>query len=92
MFAEPTMEHILAIACTDRGVTDREKEALQILLLGKTQGDFAVVKYRDAAKRLGLSLPQIKMLAKSGALKKVYGQGTHKAMGVTEESLRKLAS
>lgn len=92
MFAEHTVQSIIALACLDRGVTDREKDDLQMVLIGKSPRDCAVVKYKDAAKRLGLSLPQIKMLAKDGKLKKVYGQGTRKAMGVTEESLRKLAS
>ena len=92
MFAEHTAQSIIALACIDKGVTDKEKDDLQMLLIGRRPGDCAVVRYRDAAKRLNLSLPEIKRLAKTGTLKRVYGQGTTRAIGVTEESIRRLAS
>lgn len=92
MYADHTVKSIMAIACLDAGVTDKEKEALQLLLLGKKDGCGEVaVKYKDAARMLNLSVIGVKQLVKAGRLKKVIGSGS-RAIGVTSESLRKLAS
>lgn len=93
MFAEHTQSSILALACIDKGVTDAEKNALQLLLLGKHKTPCAVVvKYKDAASRLGLSIPTIKRLVAEGRLTKVHATSTKRACGVTEESLNAIAS
>ena len=90
MFAEHTIESIVALACLDKGATDAEKDELQGLLLGRRRTR-AVVKYRDAAKRLGLSLPTVKRLVKDGRLKGIPGTGK-RACGISEESLERYSA
>lgn len=90
MFAQHTVDSILALACIDKGVTEREKSALTAIL----SGDFAtsaIVKYKDAARRLGLTVPTIKKLAIKGILMRVVNGGC-RACGVTEDSLIAYAS
>lgn len=92
MFDERTASSILALACLDDKVTQKERDALQLLLLGKNPADCHIVKYRDAAARLGMSYNAVKSLVAKGKLKKVYATGSKKAYGISEDSLRKLAS
>ena len=67
MFAEHTVDSIVALANLDKGVTDRERDALQMVLLGKRLGGgCAVVKYKVAAQRLGLSVSAVKKLVETG--------------------------
>ena len=93
MFAEHTVRSIIALACIDKGVTDAEKDALGRVLsgVGKEQDVAECVKYATAAKMLGLSVPTIKRLVKSGKLKAGKGTGSS-ALGVTLESVRRFAS
>lgn len=90
MFACHTRDSIIALACIDKGVTENEKQALVSLLSGRASPS-AVVKYKDAAKRLGLTVPTVKKLAVKGILKRVVNGGT-RACGVTEDSLINYAS
>lgn len=93
MFAEHTVRSIIALACIDKGVTDAEKDALERVLSGegREQDSVRCVKYATAAEMLGLSVPTIKRLVKSGRLKAVSGTGSI-ALGVTLESVKRFAS
>lgn len=90
MFAHHTIDSILALACVDKGVTEREKKALTYLLTGRDNVS-QVVKYKDAAERLGLTVSTIKKLANNGILKRVINGGC-RACGITEDSLIAYAS
>ena len=90
MFSEHTKKSIIAIACIDDGVTDAEKDALEGVLSGRRRL-CAVVRYRDAAKRLGLSVPTIKRLVKSGQLRGVKGIGS-RCYGISEESIERYSA
>jgi len=91
MFSDHTRRSIIALACIDEGVTDTEKDALQGVLLGRRTASSAVVRYKDAAKRLGLSVPTIKRLVKSGRLQGVKGIGT-RYCGISEESIERYSA
>ena len=90
MFSEHTKKSIIAIACIDDGVTDAEKDALEGVLSGRRRL-CAVVRYRDAAKRLGLSVPTIKRLVKSGRLQGIKGIG-NRYCGISEESIERYSA
>lgn len=90
MFSEHTKKSIIALACIDEGVTDAEKDALESVLTGRRR-PCAVVRYSDAAKRLGLSVPTIKRLVKSGRLQGIKGIGT-RYCGITEESIERYSA
>lgn len=92
MYSHHTISSILALASIDENVTSSEKDALQMLLLGKKESCCKIVRYKDAADRLGLSVSAVKKLTRDGKLKKVYGLGDKKACGISEESIRRLAS
>lgn len=89
MFAEHTSKAILALACTDPGVTDLERDRLQDVILGRTREQcLAVVSYRDAARELCLSVPTIKKLAKNNTLRRAFTTRSGKrACGVTRQSI-----
>ena len=90
MFSQHTVKSIIALACIDEGVTDAEKDALQGVLLGRRRTS-PVVKSRDAATRLGLSLPTIKRLVKNGKLRGVKGVGS-RYYGIAEESIERYSA
>lgn len=86
MFSEATRNSIIVLACADTKVTESEKNALQRVLCGDSRVISRVVKYKDAAKILGVSYPTIKNLVARNVLKGVAG-GSGRMIGVTEESL-----
>lgn len=88
MFAEITQNMIMAAAISDKGVTEREKESLLDFITGtkKSSEVNKIVKYRDAADRLGVSIPTIKRLVKEGRLTPILGSG-NRAIGVTLSSM-----
>ena len=90
MFAQHTVESIVALACIDRGVTDTEKDALQRVLLGVSD-DCKVVRYKDAARMIGLSLPTVKRLVKCGRLTGAIGTGS-RALGITLRSIERFGA
>lgn len=51
-----------------------------------------IITRGEAAKILGKSRARVSQLAKAGHLKKVFAVGAKKALGYTEESIRKLSS
>ena len=89
MFAEHTSKAILALACTDPGVTDAERDKLQDVILGRTHEQcLAVVSYREAARELGLSVPTVKKLATNNTLRRTFTTRSGKrACGVTRQSI-----
>lgn len=93
MFADHTVQSIIALACIDKGVTDAEKDALSRVLSGirDEPSPAGCVRYAEAARMLNLSVPTIKRLVKRGALKPIIGTGAN-ALGVTMESVRRYAS
>lgn len=90
MFTDATRNAMIALAAVDPGVTAAEWEALSSLLSGQPAGERArkcgIVKYADAARRLGVSVQSIKRMAQNGLLRRV-STGGPRACGVTEESL-----
>lgn len=90
MFADHTRESIIALAVIDKGVTEAERKSLAAILSGK-QPTSAVVSYRDAARRLGVSVATIKKLATRGILKRIVNGGV-RACGVTEDSILNYAT
>lgn len=90
MFSQHTAKSIIALACLDEGVTDAEKDALQSVLAGRRR-ECAVVRYGEAAKRLGLSVPTIKRLVKDGKLRGVKGIGS-RYYGIAEESIERYSA
>lgn len=92
MFADHTVQTVAAVVGVDKGVTDAERDALMRVLLGFREPTVGrCVRYAEAAKLLGVSVPTIKRLVKAGRLKAVRGAGEC-AMGVTFESVRGYAS
>jgi excisionase family DNA binding protein len=86
MFAPMTKASILAIARLDQGVSRDERDALIRVVSGVRQLD-PMLRYRDAAARLNVSLATVRRLVKSGKLKTVAGSGSRN-IGVTAESVR----
>ena len=77
----------MAIAVEDETATDHEKDELQLVLLGKrTPRAMSVVRYKDAARMLDLSVLTVKRLVKAGRLKAAAGSGS-RSCGVTRTSL-----
>lgn len=92
MFAEYTIAAIMSLAAVDKTATSDDRDRLQDALTGVSRSKGILVRYSEAARRLGVSVPTVKRLAKQGRLKKVYGLGNKNAIGVTEDSLARFAS
>ena len=90
MFSESTKNAICALVAIDSSVTPAERERLVEVLSGRAGRMIGVVKYKDAAKRLNLSVPSIKKMVANGKLKTV-STGGPRSCGVTEESLMAIA-
>lgn len=86
MFSSSTSHAILVLAMNDEKATETEKSALKRVLTGDVRASSRVVKYKEAARRLGLSYQTIKNLVGSGALKGVRGSAG-RMVGVSEESI-----
>lgn len=85
MFAQHTIEAIIALACIDTGVTESEKNKLQFLLHnGSTSAK--IVRFKEAAKMLNLTQPTVRRMAASGILQGVKTGGV-RSNGVTEQSI-----
>lgn len=94
MFSESTKGAMLALAAVDTGVTNAEREALAWILSGRDAARTrrcGIVKYAEAARRLGMSVQSVKRMAANGLLRRV-STGGPRAYGVTEESLIGFAS
>ncbi len=91
MFPPSIRQAILTLANADDRIMDKERKALQELLDGegkyiRTRTPSRVVRYREVADRLGISLPTVKALVNAGRLQGVQGVGKS-YIGVTESSL-----
>lgn len=91
MFSDATRNAICALAAVDEGVTPAEREMLSGLLSGRRGRSVGIVKYAEAARRLGLSVPSVKRLVANGRLRSV-STGGPRACGVTEDSLMRFAT
>lgn len=92
MFAPMTKAAILSIAEMDNGLDKAERDSLMAVISGgATRPEDTMVRYRDAARRLNVSLETIKRLARLGKLRKVIGGGK-RAIGVSESSINNFVS
>lgn len=92
MFAPMTKAAIWSIAEMDNGIDKAERDSLAAVINGGiSHREDAMVRYRDAARRLNVSLETVKRLARLGRLQKVIGGGK-RAIGVTESSLHSFIS
>ena len=86
MFSTATSHAILVLALNDEKATENEKTAIKRVLSGDTRSASRIVKYKDAARRLGLSYQTVKNLVGRGALRGVRGSAG-RMVGVSEESI-----
>lgn len=90
MFSRKTVEKIVALLVSDPGVSAAEREAVyRALEQGQAKtvvANVRIVKFADAAGRLGVSVGTVRNMVRRGRLKAAYGS-SHKAIGVREESL-----
>ena len=92
MFALMTKAAILSIAEMDKGIDKAERDSLMAVISGgAVRPEDAMVRYRDAARRLNVSLETVKRLARLGKLRKVIGGGK-RAIGVSESSINNFVS
>lgn len=89
MFSEHIKSAILALACTDAGATEEEKNRLQSALSGsRNERTCAVLNYRMAAEVLRLSVPTVKKMASNGMFTKAYTcKDGKRACGITRQSI-----
>lgn len=91
MFTESTRSAMMALAAIDVRATEEERTALAAVLSGRQEAEertrnCRIVKYAEAAKRLGVSVQSVKRMAGKGVLRRVTTGGI-RACGVTEDSL-----
>lgn len=92
MFAPMTKAAIMSIAEMDKGIDKAERDSLVAIISGEgSRPADAMVRYRDAARRLNVSLETVKRLARLGKLRKVIGGGK-RAIGVAESSINNFVS